>query len=577
MTTSSPDFSPKCSGVHVPCSGAHRLSGNRARKVLLDGEAKQMVQHGRDRVFITAVLFVCCFAVLAFRLIDLAVFKASTSVQAGAYVRDESIDRAEIRDRNGDVLATNLAVPSVFADTREIWDVYETATKLQEVFPDLELAGLMNRLSCGRAFVWIKRDITPKEHQEVHRLGLPGIGFRMASQRVYPNGNVASHVLGYVDIDNRGIAGIEKTMDDALQDLAFDGQSLELAIDLRAQHAMTDELVKSMNTFDANAAAGLIMDVQTGEILSMVSLPDFDPNQIAKSEANHRFNRTTLGTYEMGSTFKTFTVAMALESGYANLNTRFDARAPIRIGRFSIRDFHAENRWLSLSEVFLHSSNIGSARIASQIGAGAQKKFLTKLGLLDKPSLELPEIGIPQFPDKWGEISTMTISFGHGIAVSPVQLVTATAALVNGGTVVKPTILKRSFKSKSNGRRVVTEKTSQQVRNLLRNVVRDGTGGKADVQYYDVGGKTGTAEKASSKGYQRKALLSSFLGVFPMNDPKYVVFVMLDEPKGIPETYGYATGGWTAAPTVGNVIKRLGFLFPMDPVDEEGRAVLASF
>ncbi len=565
------------SGVHVPATDGGRRAAMSARKVLLDGERKQMVQSGRDRVFVIAVVFICCFLVLALRLVDLTVFKSAEVSYARSQIRDESIDRAEITDRNGDVLATNLAVPSVFADTREVWDAYETATKLNGVFPELQLDRLIKRLSCGRAFVWIKRDITPKQQQEVHRLGLPGIGFRLASQRVYPNSAVAAHVLGYVDVDNRGIAGIERTMDDALQDLARDGQSLRLSIDLRAQHALTDELSKSMQQFDAKAAAGLIMDVHTGELLSMVSLPDFDPNQISKSNSDERFNRVTLGTYEMGSTFKTFTVAMALESGIANLNTRYDATTPIRVGRFSINDYHAENRWLSVSEVFQHSSNIGSARMAVQVGAAGQKDFLKSLGLLNKASVELPEIGTPMYPDRWGELSTMTISFGHGIAVTPVQLTTATAALVNGGTMVKPTLLKRSFKSNSNGRRVVSEKTSRQVRSLLRNVVQNGTGGKADVPLYDVGGKTGTAEKPGAKGYKRKALLSSFLGAFPMNDPKYVVFVMLDEPKGTKETYGYATGGWTAAPTVGNVIKRLGFLFPMDPVNVDEKPVLASF
>ncbi len=576
-TSPSSDGQRRCTGVHVPGSDVGGRNQGSPSKVFLDGERKQMVQNGRDRVFIMALAFICCFAVLSVRLIDLTVFKAADRDQARAYVADNAIDRAEIKDRNGDVLATNLAVPSVFADTREIWDAFETAEKLQEVFPDLDTSQLVPRLSCGRAFVWIKRDITPKQQQDVHRLGLPGIGFRMAAQRVYPNGNVAAHVLGYVDIDNRGIAGIEKTMDDALQDLARDHESLHLSIDLRAQHALTDELKKSMETFSAKAAAGLIMDVNTGEILSMASLPDFDPNMVGQSRPDDRFNRATLGTYEMGSTFKTFTVAMALESGFANMNSRYDARAPIRIGRFSIRDFHAENRWLSLSEVFLHSSNIGSARIATQIGATGQKRFLEQLGLLQKSQLELPEVGTPLYPDRWGEISTMTISFGHGIAVSPVQLAAATSALVNGGTTVKPTVLKRSFKSNSNGRRVVSEKTSRQVRSLLREVVQNGTGGKADVRLYEVGGKTGTAEKPGSQGYRRKALLSSFLGVFPMSDPQYLVFVMLDEPKGTKETFGYATGGWTAAPTVARVIERLGFLFSIEPSEDKGKTILASY
>ena len=572
-----PHTDQKGSGVHVPTRGSSRFTNKASNKVFLEGERKQMVQGSRDRVFVTAILFVCCFVVLGLRLVDLTVFKSAEATQARTYVRDESIDRAEITDRNGDVLATNLAVPSVFADSREIWDVQETAIKLKGVFPELNIARLTKRLSCGSAFVWIKRDITPKQQQEVHRLGLPGVGFRMASQRVYPNGSVAAHVLGYVDIDNHGIAGIEKTMDDALQDLAHDSQSLKLSLDLRAQHAMTDELVQAMDRFNAKAAAGLVMDVHTGEILSMVSLPDFDPNLIGESKSDQRFNRATLGTYEMGSTFKTFTVAMALDSGFATMNSRFDATTPIRVGRFSIRDYHAENRWLSLSEVFLHSSNIGSAKIATKMGAEAQQQFLRKLGLLSRAPVELPEVGAPLYPDRWGEISTMTISFGHGIAVSPVQLAAATSSLVNGGTIVKPTILKRSFKSNSKGRRIVSKKTSQQVRTLLRDVVQNGTGGKAAVAYYDVGGKTGTAEKPGKSGYKRKALLSSFLGAFPMNDPKYVVFVMLDEPQGTKETYGYATGGWTAAPTVANVIERLGFLFPMDPVTKEGKTVLASF
>ncbi len=323
-----------------------------------------------------------------------------------------------------------------------------------------------------------------------------------------------------------------------------------------------------MQTFKSVGAAGVIMDVRTGELIAMVSLPDFDPNEPGAAPDDARFNRVTLGVYEMGSTFKIFNTAMALEAGSTSLAGGYDASHPIQIARFTITDYHAQKRWLSVPEIFMYSSNIGSVRMALDAGTPAQRSFLDRLGMLKPVKLELPEVGRPHIPMPWRPINTMTISFGHGISVSPLHLVAGTAAVVNGGIYVPPTVLKREPGEVPPGERVLSLKTSESMRKLFRLVVEQGTGREAAVPGYMVGGKTGTAEKAGRGGYREKALISSFVAAFPINDPEYVVLVMLDEPQGTKATHGFATAGWTAAPTTGRIIGRVGPLLGMMPVDE---------
>jgi cell division protein FtsI (penicillin-binding protein 3) len=405
----------------------------------------------------------------------------------------------------------------------------------------------------------------------VNRLGIPGLNFEDAEARVYPHGRLVSHVIGLTDIDNNGLAGIEKRFD---ADLREDRDPIKLSLDIRVQHMLREELYKSMTEFSAIGAAGMVLDVNTGEIVGMSSLPDFDPNNIETVTDEAMFNRGTLGVYEMGSTFKLLNTAMALDSGRVGLENAFDARKPLRVARFRISDYHAKNRWLSVPEILVYSSNIGSARMAQFLGTQTQKDFLGKFGMLSRAKLEVPEVGAPLVPSPWRDINTLTISFGHGIAVSPVQLVNGVATLVNGGIFRDPTLLARDPQQPEAGRRVIKQSTSDIMRALMRMVVMEGTGKKAIVPGYMVGGKTGTAEKQVNGRYKRKALMSSFVAAFPLQKPRYVVLAMLDEPKGTKETFGYATGGWVAAPVVGAVIRRLAHLYALPPVDETAPSVL---
>jgi cell division protein FtsI (penicillin-binding protein 3) len=522
-----------------------------------------------------AVLFFMAFAVVAGRLVEVGVLgNAPERVTATAWdVDPDRFARADIVDRNGVVLATNLPTRALYADARIIdpKDAQEISRELAGIIPDLDVPDTKERLASGRAFVYLHRDLTPAQVVEVNRLGIPGLNFEDAEARVYPHGRLVSHVIGLTDIDNNGLAGIEKRFD---ADLREDRDPIKLSLDIRVQHMLREELYKSMTEFSAIGAAGMVLDVNTGEIVGMSSLPDFDPNNIETVTDEAMFNRGTLGVYEMGSTFKLLNTAMALDSGRVGLENAFDARKPLRVARFRISDYHAKNRWLSVPEILVYSSNIGSARMAQFLGTQTQKDFLGKFGMLSRAKLEVPEVGAPLVPSPWRDINTLTISFGHGIAVSPVQLVNGVATLVNGGIFRDPTLLARDPQQPEAGRRVIKQSTSDIMRALMRMVVMEGTGKKAIVPGYMVGGKTGTAEKQVNGRYKRKALMSSFVAAFPLQKPRYVVLAMLDEPKGTKETFGYATGGWVAAPVVGAVIRRLAHLYALPPVDETAPSVL---
>ena len=472
-------------------------------------------------------------------------------------------NRADLVDRNGIVLATNLLKPSLFADPSQIMDVDEAAYHLASVLDDLDVGKVRKQLSGDGKFVWIKRNLTPRQKQEINELGLPGLYFRNEQQRVYPLGSLTAHIVGMTDIDNKGVAGVERSLDAMLGSTSA---PVELSIDVRVQHAIEESVQAAITKFNAVAGAGIVLDAKTSEVLGMVSLPTFDPYDPNNITDEQRFNRATLGMYEFGSVFKIFTAAMALESGKVRMTDVFDATNPIKISRFEIRDFEdGEKRPLSLREVIKHSSNIGAAKIAVKVGTRNQQAFLKRLGLLNPIAIELPEIGKPQFPKTWREINTMTISFGHGLSVSLLHTVNAMASLVNGGQLHHPTLIKRETPTLVQGESVVSEKTSDQVRDLLRMVVTEGTGKNAAVKGYLVGGKTGTAEKPKRNGYSEKSLLSSFIASYPMDAPRYVVMVTVDEPKPIKESYGYATGGWVAAPAVGQIIETTAPILGVEP------------
>ncbi|MEQ9143740.1 MAG: penicillin-binding protein 2 [Parvibaculaceae bacterium] len=519
---------------------------------------------GRRRILLTVGFFALAFSIVTGRLVTLgmAPYGNDGDSQVAAASVPEPEQRRDIVDRNGEVMATDIITASLYADARKVMDPKETARLLATALPDLDRDGLEEKLSSGRAFVWLKRDMTPREQVAVHNLGQPGLGFQREQKRVYPNGHMASHVLGGVDVDNRGIAGIEYYMEQA-GDLP-DGP-LALSIDLRVQHALRSELLTGIEEFSAKAATGVVLDITTGEVIALSSLPDFDPNDPTGSPERARFNAATLGVYEMGSTFKAFTVAAALDSGEVQLATEYDAREPIRVSHFTINDYHAQKRFLSVPEIFMHSSNIGTAKMVLDLGREAHRNFLGELGLLTRADIELPESGSPLLPRRWTDISAMTISYGHGLSVTPLQAVTASAALVNGGYAVEPTFLRQEHVLPRV--RVLQQSTSDAMRALLRLVVERGTGRNADVVGYPVMGKTGTAEKPVEGGYSRKALLTSFMSAFPANDPRYAMLILFDEPQPTADSYGYATAGWNAAPVTSRVVRRIAPILGLRPVE----------
>jgi len=536
-------------------------------RVRLEGVAAQALETGRTRLLVAGVVFALAFAVIGWRLLDIAVLTQGFEPRIAAigHAPGLAAGRADIVDRNGIVLAATLPAASLYADPHQIQDAATAARRLATVLPELSEGEIRARLATDRSFTWLKRDLTPRQQYEVNRLGLPGLHFQREQRRVYPLGSLTAHVVGFTDIDINGLAGIEKSFDDVLRGAT---EPLQLSLDLRVQYVMARELSAAMTEFQGIGATGLVMDARSGEILAMVSLPSFDPDQPGNASDDARFNRASLGVYEMGSVFKIFTTAMALDAGVVTLDDGYDVSEPIRVARFTITDFKPKNGWLSVPEIFMYSSNIGTVHIAMAAGTALQRHFLESLGLTRAAGVELSEVGQPMLPSPWREINTMTIAYGHGMAVTPLQLTNAVAAVVNGGALHPPTLLKRTGDAPA-GTRILSQRTSLQMRQLMRLVVRHGTGHKADAPGLRVGGKTGTADKQVGGRYQRNARIASFVGAFPMDDPRYVVFAMVDEPKGTKETFGYATGGWVAAPVVGRVAEAIAPLLGVPPVLDE--------
>jgi cell division protein FtsI (penicillin-binding protein 3) len=557
-------------------------------RTLLYGKNVDRAAKSKARVGLAIVMFSIGYLVIASKLVLFAAVPNSHLVRRAAAADAVATARPDFLDRNGEILATDVRTPSLFAEPHRIIDVDEAVELLTAVMPDLDAAEVRERLSSKRRFVWLKREITPKQRAEVHRLGLPGIGFMTENKRVYPNGPVVPHLIGHVNIDNQGIAGMEKWLDrSGLADLHLAGlatdrlqEPIELAVDLRVQHALRDELVKAREHYKAKAASGLVTDVRTGEVISMVSLPDYDPNNPREALDPLRINRLTTGVYEMGSTFKALTLAMALDSGKLTLNSMIDARSALQYGKFRIHDSHGQNRMLSVSEVFTYSSNIGAARIALKMGVEYHKWFLRKLGQFDRLRTELPESAEPLVPKRWGELNTVTISFGHGIAVAPLQAVMAISAMVNGGMLIPPTFRKRTEQEAlAVATRVIKPETSEKMRYLMRLNVEKGTARQADVKGYYVGGKTGTSEKVVGGRYSKTRVLNSFTAILPADHPRYMLLIMLDEPQALPETHGFTTSGWNAVPTGGKVVARIAPLLGIEPrfdLPDSDKLILAS-
>ena len=534
--------------------------------IKFEGIRRQALEIGRNRLLVTGALFTLAFAVIAGRLVELAVVEKigeearSNRIAATSIMRKV---RSDITDRNGILLATSLPTASLYANPQHILDPKEAAWKLARVFPNSDRSKIQAKLAVQKTFVWLQRNLTPKTQFAVNALGIPGLYFQRTERRVYPHGRIVAHALGLTNIDGQGLSGIEGYFDKFLRG---SDEPIALSLDIRVQSILREELLNSMAEFRAIGAAGVVMDATNGEVWAMISLPDFNPNKPITAAGITGFNRVTKGVYEMGSTFKLFTAAMALDTGVARLQDRYDATKPIKISRFKISDYHAKNRWLSVPEIIVYSSNIGAAKMALKVGTAGQKKYLKQFGMLKPVAIELPEIGSPLTPDHWREINTMTIAFGHGIAVSPLQLVAGVAALVNGGKLYNPRMTKLSNGQQAVGSRVLSQATSKKMRGLMRLVVRRGTGRNADVPGYLIGGKTGTADKPGPRGgYGNRRVISSFVAAFPMDKPRYVILALLDEPKGTQRTQGYATGGWVAAPVVARVVKRMAPLLGLKP------------
>lgn len=551
----------------------------RTRKVVVrESTGSRVLERSRLRLLCVALFFALCFGSIGGRLIGMMIHSHRSAAPAPASSSpveeaedaevkgtEQHIKRGDIVDRNGVLLATSLMTESAFANAREISNPEAAAQALSRTL-GISQSSLLKRLRSKKNFVWVKRQLTPAEQQKVNDLGIPGIYFTPEERRVYPYGNMFAHLVGYVGTDNNGLGGIEQSFDSRLSDEHLNRQPLTLSADLRIQHILRDEMQAAVNEFQAIGATGVVLDVDSGEILAMSSLPDFDPNRPAKAKDDQKFNRAALGTYEMGSTFKSFTFAMALDGGVTNLKGGYDATNPLKYGNFTISDAHSKKRWLSVPEIYAYSSNVGTARMLLDAGVKRQREFLQKIGMLAPIETELPERAQPLYPRDWQTINAITISYGHGLSVTPLHLVRGIATLVNGGTLEALTVLKNGNEDKRGGERIISEETSRAMRRLMRMVVKHGTAGKADIAGYRVGGKTGTAEKVNAGGgYNRDNKMASFIGVFPMDRPKYAVLVMVDEPKGNKSTYGFATGGWIAAPAVGRVIERMGPIISLKP------------
>ena len=592
----SPDAPPPARPAGTPRAGAVPRMEH-VRVTAPDLARRAAMEKTRSRLVCAAAGFALLFGAVAAKLADATILfptlpKPAHVVQvtppadpndADAGTTDQVVPdaahhvRAMITDRNGEILAISLPTAALIADPRQIMDPAQVAQRLKSVLPQLDETVAAQRLAAAKKdFVYLARQITPRDELTINNLGIPGISFAPTEVRRYPLGRVAAQVLGGVDVDSNGVAGVERAFD---QRLRSDPTPLHLSLDVRVQAVMRDELSKAMDEFKAIGACGIVMDVRTGEVIAMVSLPDYDANQFGSAGAEERFNRAVTGMYEPGSTFKLQTAAMALDAGAVHIWDMFDAAHPIKVGRFTITDFEGKHRWLYLPEVLAYSSNLGAAHIAVTAGSERQRAWLKTIGMFNKIGIQLPEAGLPIVPPaaNWKELTTMTVGFGHGIAVSPLHVVRGTATVANGGMLLTPTIEERTPGAPPpEGTRVMQLSTSDIIRKLMRLVVTDGYGKPADVPGYYVGGKTGTAEKVGRGGYEKHTNVSAFISVFPMNAPRYAVYFMLDSPHGNASTGGFSTAGAVSAPGAGKVIARIAPMLGLFPDLQDAASIQQS-
>jgi len=535
----------------------------RPERLRLVGQRRQILGVMHQRLMIGMLIYGAIVALILLRLVYLAAFGDHAGRKGGAL--DLAPERGDVIDRNGQPLAVTIDAWTIGLQPNQvIGNKLDLAQKLSALMPEKDAATYLAMLRSGRSFFYLRRRAAPALVDAINSLGEPGLALSREPDRLYPQTALAAHVLGYTDVDGNGTAGIERAYNERLRDPAERGTPLTLSISSRIQQALEHELNDAMVHFSAIGAAGIIMDIHTGEVLAMTSLPQLNPNAAGKGTAEARFNRATLGVYELGSTFKPFTVAMAMDAGVIkSLGQMYNCPQALNVAGRTINDTHPFGRACSVTEIMKESSNIGSAQIAQQLGAARQKAFLGKMGFLEPVGIELRERGRTLSPGKnWNVVETMTVGFGHGIAVTPLHLASGYATLFNGGVYRPATILKVDAKHPVGaGRRVFSEDTSYKMRALLRLVVTKGTGKKADAPGYRVGGKTGTAEKY----HNRSLKVTSFAGVFPMDEPRYVIVAMLDEPKATAETFGFSTAGWNVAPLISRTISRIAPMLGVRP------------
>jgi len=477
--------------------------------------------------------------------------------------------RGDIVDRNGAPLARTIDAWTIAVHPKKIiGDKMEIASRLAALMPDRgDQAWFYGQLSRNVSFVYLQRRASPALVEQVNAIGEPALVFARETQRLYPQSTMASHALGFLSTDGHGMSGMERVLDERLLDPTKAGQPVALSLDTRVQAALESELGRAMGTFSARGAGGIVLDVHTGEVIAMVSLPTFNPNRVGMAGSEELRNITTQSVFELGSTFKPITMATAMDTGVVtSFARRFDATHPLKVGGYTIHDERGDpKRWLNMAETLIYSSNIATARVADEVGPQRMQAMFRKLGFDTKPDIELREKGRPLLPTYWARTTTMTTAYGHGIAVTPLHLASAYAALVNGGVWRPATLLKVAPGHAPVGRRVISEQTSARMRQMLRLIVLRGTGRKGEAPGYRVGGKTGTAEAAVAGGYDRSRNVATFAAAFPMDEPRYVVLAMLDSPLGTKETFGWKTAAWNAAPVVGRTISRVGAMLGVVP------------
>ncbi len=550
-----------------------------------EGIRKRKAQQARNRVGLVIFGFAALYCVIGGRMVYYAMSEPQTTSSIPPADRLMA-SRPDIVDRNGALLATDIRTVSLFAEPHKIVDADEVIEKLSTVLHDLDVKGTYAKLSSKSRFQWLKRQLTPKQQSQILALGIPGIGFRPEKRRFYPGGPTAAHIVGYVNIDNRGVSGMERYIDSqGLADLAAVGMTsnqplepVKLSIDIRVQAIVRDVVAASIGKYQSIGGGAVVLDVHTGEILGMASAPDFDPNDPNANGPEGWMNRMTNSTFEMGSTFKSFTIAMGLDEKKITLNDSIDARFPIRMGGYTVKDFHGKGRFLSVPEVFQYSSNIGTAKIADAVGIPDHKAFLTKLGLLTRMKTELPEIATPSAPREWKKINQVTISFGHGVSTTPLQTAVAGAALMNGGVLHPPTFLPRTEEQAAAfATQVMSASASKDMRYLFEWNGSKGSGRNARVDGFDVGGKTGTADKVVNGRYAHDKNFNAFLAAFPMSNPRYVVLSFSDEPK-TDKGNGAALAATSAAPMVKEIIARAAPILGVQPsFGQNGSALLVSY